>query len=88
MSVKLRFTRLGRKRRPFYRLNAIDSRVRRDGRSIEELGYYDPITRDKENAVKLNRERIEYWLSRGAQTSPTVATLLKKHGIGKPESTN
>lgn len=84
MSVKLRLKRLGRKNRAFFRLSAVDSRVKRDGRVIEELGYYDPVERAQDKALKLERERIEYWLSQGAQPSPTVASLLRKAGIARP----
>lgn len=81
MAVKLRLKRTGRRHRPFYRLNAIDSRAPRDGKVIEELGYYDPIEKDQAKQVRLKRERIEHWLSRGAQPSDTVRSLLKRSGI-------
>jgi small subunit ribosomal protein S16 len=81
VSVKLRLKRFGRCHRPFYRINAIDSRTPRDGRPIEELGHYDPIEPDQEKAVVLKPERIKYWLSVGAQPSDTVRDLLKKAGI-------
>ncbi|MFO0973277.1 MAG: 30S ribosomal protein S16 [Phycisphaerae bacterium] len=79
--VKIRMKRLGRSHRAFFRLHAIDGRTRRDGRSLEELGFYDPIARDQNQALKLNKERIEHWLKMGAQASPTVAKLLKSAGI-------
>lgn len=79
--VKIRLKRMGRRHRPFYRINAMDVRSPRDGRVIEQLGHYDPIEKDKEKQVKLNEERIRYWLSKGAQTSDTVGNLLKRHGI-------
>ena len=60
----------------------MDTRSPRDGRVIEELGWYDPQTDDVNKQLKLNRERIEYWLSVGAQPSDTVRNLLKKEGIG------
>ncbi len=84
MAVKIRFRRLGRTHRAFYRLGAVDSRAKRDGRVIEELGHYDPLEKRAEHAVRLKRDRIEYWLSQGAQPSATAATFLKKHGIVKP----
>lgn len=84
MAVKLRFKRMGRTHRSFFRLTAIDERRQRDGRVLEELGHYDPNNKNKDQQVKLNAERIEYWLSVGAQTSETVQTILKKHGIKKP----
>ena len=81
MAVKLRLKRCGRRHRSFYRLNAMDSRNPRDGRVIEELGWYDPHGKDPESQLSLNRERIEYWLSVGAQPSDTVRELLKRQGI-------
>ena len=82
MAVKLRMKRMGRRHRSFYRLNAMDIRSPRDGRVIEELGWYDPNAKDADNQIEFKRERIEYWLSVGAQTSETVRNLLKKQGIG------
>lgn len=82
MSVKIRMKRMGRSGRPFYRLHAVDSRTRRDGRAIEELGFYDPLAKDKDKAIQLKKERIEYWLGVGAQPSETVGQILRKSGIG------
>ena len=81
MAVKLRLKRLGRSNRPFYRLNAIDSRSPRDGRVIEELGFYNPVDKDKEKQFSANLERCRYWLDMGAVPSETVSSLLKKQGI-------
>jgi len=81
MAVKLRMTRIGRRHRPFFRINAIDSRAPRDGRVIEKLGHYDPLEKDTAKQVVLNRERIEYWLSVGATPSDTVSQILVRHGI-------
>jgi len=81
VSVKLRLKRTGRKNLPCYRLNAIDSRAPRDGRVIEELGLYDPLQKQPDKQISIKRERIEYWLSVGAQPSKTVASLLEKAGI-------
>lgn len=81
MAVKLRLKRFGRRHRSFFRLNAMDSRSPRDGRVIEELGWYDPNARDADKKLSLNRERIEYWLGVGAQPSQTVRDLLKRQGI-------
>lgn len=81
MSVKLRLKRMGRKNRAFYRLNAMDARSPRDGRIIEELGYYDPIEKDPAKAVKVDVERAKYWIGVGAQPSDTVADLLRKLGL-------
>ena len=82
MAVKLRLKRLGRRHRSFFRLSAIDSRSPRDGRVIEQLGWYDPNAKEPEKQASLNRERIEYWLREGAQPSGTVRDLLRRHGIG------
>jgi len=61
----------------------MDSRVPRDGKAIEELGWYDPCATSPEKQVSLNRERIEYWLSVGARPTKTVSDLLKRNGIGR-----
>jgi small subunit ribosomal protein S16 len=81
MAVKLRLRRLGRRNRSFYRVSAMDARCPRDGRVIEELGYYDPENRDATKQVKLDAERVQYWLSVGAVPTDTVRDLLKKNGI-------
>lgn len=81
MAVKLRLTRMGRRHKPFFRLNAIDSRSPRDGKVIEKLGHYDPIEKNAEKQLVLKKERIEYWLSVGAIPSETVAELIAKIGI-------
>lgn len=70
--------RLGRKHRPFYRVCVMDGRSPRDGKAIEEVGWYDTSVADKSKRVQLNLERIEYWISVGAQPSDNVATLIKK----------
>ena len=79
--VKLRLKRFGRRNRPFYRINAIDSRAPRDGRSIEEIGWYDPLAKDDGKKFKIDTERAQYWLSTGAQPSKIVGDLLKQTGI-------
>ena len=71
---QLRFKRMGRKKRPFYRLVAIDSRRKREGLALEELGYYNPLTKE----THLNAESIQKWIKDGAEPSDTVASLLKK----------
>ena len=81
MAVKLRLKRMGRTHRPFYRLNAIDSRSPRDGRAIEQLGTYDPVNKDKEKQFSANIERCRYWLDHGAIPSETVSSLLKRSGL-------
>src|SRR5206468_4403159 len=74
----------GRRHRPFFRICAMDSRSPRDGRSIEELGHYDPMVRNTEARTVLNVNRIRYWLSVGAQPSEKVQALLRRHGVKKP----
>ncbi len=81
MAVRLRLKRMGRRHRSFFRLSAMDSRSPRDGRVIEELGWYDPNAKNSNEQANLNRERIEHWLNVGAQPSETVRDLLKKYGI-------
>lgn len=75
--VKLRLARHGTKKRPFYRIVAAHKEFARNGRFLEILGTFDP--RVEENSVNLKAERIQYWLGVGAQPSPTVAQILKKH---------
>jgi small subunit ribosomal protein S16 len=79
MAVTIRLTRMGSKKKPFYRLVAADSRFPRDGRFIEVLGTYDPNPNPP--AIKLNREKVEAWLNQGASVSATVKSLLKKGGV-------
>ena len=80
MGVKIRLTRMGTKKRPFYRIVAMDSRKKRDGAYLENLGVYHPLETD-ENEVQLNEDRIKYWLGTGAKPSNTVKILLNKKGI-------
>jgi len=77
--VRLRLQRHGRKKRPYYHLVAADIRARRDGRIIEDLGRYNPVTAP--TVVTLNTERVIYWLQNGAQPTDTVRSILKKEGI-------
>ncbi len=79
MAVTIRLTRMGAKKKPFYRLVVADSRFPRDGRYIEVVGTYDPNPNPP--AINLNRERIDSWLKRGAQPTNTVKSLLKKAGL-------
>ncbi len=79
--VKIRLKRMGRRNRAFFRICAFDAREERDGRSIEQLGTYDPMEKDESKKVVLKRERIEYWLSVGAQPTETVPSILKKNEI-------
>ena len=85
MVVKLRLKRFGRLNHPTYRVCAADSRSPRDGRVIETLGYYLPKEKRKEGQLKLNQERIAYWLSVGAQPSLTVQSLILRAGGKLPE---
>jgi small subunit ribosomal protein S16 len=80
MSVVIRMMRAGAKKRPFYRMVAADSRRQRDGRFLEILGHYDPLADPYELVV--HREKVENWLSRGAQPSTQAASLLRTLGIG------
>jgi len=81
VSVKIRLKRFGRRNRAFFRINAIDGRSARDGRVIEELGFYDPLAKDADQQIRIDRERVEYWLGVGAQPSETVKSLLDKVGV-------
>ena len=78
MSVKIRLKRMCMKKKPFYRVVVADIRSPRDGRFIEEIGYYDPMTHPAE--IKVDNERAKYWLGVGAQPTDTVRILLKKSG--------
>ncbi len=79
MAVKLRLRRMGRKKRPFYRIVAADARAPRDGRFIEEIGYYNPIADPA--VIEVKEERALYWLQQGAIPTDTVKSLLRKKGI-------
>ena len=78
MAVKIRLRRMGKKKAPFYRVVVADARYPRDGRFIEEIGYYDPMTKPAE--IKVDNDRAKYWLGVGAQPTDTVRILLKKTG--------
>jgi len=78
MSVRIRMKRMGRKHRPFYRVCIMDRQRARDGKAIEEVGFYDTSVADKAQRVSLNMERIDYWLSVGAQPSEKVNALIRK----------
>mgnify|MGYP002389070969 CR=1 FL=1 len=82
--VRIRMKSMGRRHRPFFRICAMDTRTPRDGRSIEELGHYDPMSRNPETQTVLNADRIRYWLSVGAQPSDKVAAILRRHKVTKP----
>lgn len=82
--VRIRMKSMGRKHRPFFRICAMDARTPRDGRAIEELGHYDPMSRNPETQIVLDADRIRYWLSVGAQPSDKVAAILRRHKVTKP----
>lgn len=86
MAVKLRLKRMGAKKAPFYRIVVADSRFPRDGRFIETVGYYNPLTEPAD--VKINEEAVLKWLNNGAQPSDTVRALLSKAGILKTHHDN
>ena len=82
MAIKLRLARGGSKKRPFYRIVAADSRMPRDGRYIEKLGTYNPLLpKDSEDRVKMDMERVQYWLGEGAQTTDRVSRFLEAAGV-------
>lgn len=81
MPVRIRLKKLGRKHRPYYRVCAMDQRSPRGGKVLEELGTYDPMIHDTDARALLNAERIQYWISVGAQPSEKVAVLIKKYGV-------
>ena len=82
MAMKIRLARGGSKKRPFYRIVAADSRMPRDGRFIEKLGTYNPLLpKDSEERVKMDMERVQYWLSQGAQTTDRVSRFLEAAGV-------
>lgn len=79
MATKIRLRRMGAKKRPFYRIVVADARSPRDGRFIEEIGYYDPATTPA--TVKIDEEKALKWLANGAKPSDTVKSLLQKQGV-------
>ena len=90
MAMKIRLARGGSKKRPFYRIVAADSRMPRDGRFIEKLGTYNPLLpKDSEERVKMNMERVQYWLGEGAQPTDRIARFLEAAGVrDKAERSN
>lgn len=81
MAVKIRLRRMGAKKAPFYRVVVADSRYPRDGRFIEEIGYYDPTK--EPSVVKIDAEKAQQWIKNGAQPTDTVKVILKKSGVIK-----
>lgn len=80
--VKIRLKRMGAKKQPFYRIVVADVRVQRDGKVIEEVGYYNPLV-DNEDSIKINEARVLSWLQKGAKPTDTVKNILSKKGIMK-----
>jgi small subunit ribosomal protein S16 len=78
MAVKIRLKRMGAKKAPFYRIVVADVRTKRDGKAIEEIGYYTPTG---EKQLKIDEEKVKKWIATGAQPTETVKALLKKNGI-------
>ena len=76
--VRIRLKRMGRTHRPFYRISVMDAHMKRDGKTIEDIGHYDPMVPDKSQRLELNLERLDYWLGVGAQPTEKVAVLIKK----------
>jgi small subunit ribosomal protein S16 len=82
MAMKIRLARGGSKKRPFYRIVAADSRSPRDGRYLEKLGTYDPLLpRDNENRIKMDVDRVQHWLERGAEPTDRIARMLEAAGL-------
>jgi small subunit ribosomal protein S16 len=79
VAVRIRLKRGGRTNRPHYRVVAVDSRTKRDGKTLEVLGHYDPLK--KQDNSEIDQERVKHWLSVGALPSETVSNILRKHGI-------
>ena len=79
MAVKIRLRRMGAKKAPFYRIVVADSRFPRDGRFIEEIGYYNPM--EEPSVVKVDAAKAKKWIANGAQPTDTVKDLFKKHGV-------
>lgn len=77
--VSIRLARGGSKKRPFYHINVADSRRARDGRFVERLGFFNPIARGAEEGIRLDLERLDYWVRQGAQVSDRVAKLAKDY---------
>jgi small subunit ribosomal protein S16 len=89
MAMKIRLARGGSKKRPFYRIVAADSRMPRDGRFIEKLGTYNPLLpKDSEERVKMNLERVQYWLDQGAQPTDRISRMLEAAGVLEKKERN
>lgn len=84
--VRIRMKRTGRTNAPFYRIQVIDKRARRDGAPIEQLGWYNPLEKDAAKQINLNEERCKYWIGVGAQPSDTVKDMLAKRNLINKEA--
>lgn len=84
MAVRIRMTRIGRTNRPFFRIGVYESRTRRNGRCLENLGWLDPLSKDPNKELSLNIERACHWLSVGATPTHKTKQLLKKAGVNLP----
>lgn len=84
MAVRIRLSRCGRKNRPHYRIAVYDSNTRRDGRYLELLGHYDPLTHDPKAKIKLEAERLTAWIGKGALATPAVTQLFRHCGLKMP----
>lgn len=85
MAVKIRLTRMGSKKKPFYRLVAADSEAPRDGKFLEILGFYDPMKDPAD--IRIHEDKVKYWLGKGALVSGSAKSILKKQGLLKLQST-
>lgn len=85
MAVKIRLTRMGAKKKPFYRLVAADSEAPRDGKFLEILGFYDPMKDPAD--IRIHEDKVKYWLGKGALVSGSAKSILKKQGLLKLQST-
>ena len=83
MAVKIRLTRMGAKKKPFYRLVAADSEAPRDGKFLEILGFYDPMKDPAD--IRIHEDKVKYWLGKGALVSGSAKSILKKQGLLKPQ---
>jgi small subunit ribosomal protein S16 len=83
--VRIRLKRMGRRHRPFFRICVVDAREERDGRTIEDIGTYDPLIAEDDKKITLKADRVQYWLGVGAQPSESAASLLKQVGVQLPK---
>ncbi|WP_045220914.1 30S ribosomal protein S16 [Desulfonatronum thioautotrophicum] len=82
MAMRIRLTRMGSKKKPFYRIVALDSETRRDGRALDFLGYYNPMK--EPNEIKIDTDKVREWMAKGAKPTDTVRSLLNKVGFYQP----